>query len=493
MPTDYDELVDRWRRISNVYYVSQQLHWDQMVVMPEGGAPSRAEQLAALGAVEHELTTDEAFGRLLEAAEDEALEPAQRAVIREIKRHRERAVAVPRELDERLHRTSSAAEAAWESAQADAEFDAVAPFLSDLRELTIERAEHIDPDRRPYAVMHDDSLPYIDLERVETLFDELRSKLVPLVDAVRESDIDPADPFDGTYNEATQRAVCEDLLDLVGFDRSRGRFDSSTYPLTLGTQYDARVTTRYDEADPLDAIKATLHEFGHAAYRHGLPDERYATPLGEPLGRGVDESQARYFENHVGRTRAFWDAFLPTMREHFPPVDDVSPEEAYAAVNRVKPDNCYRTKADELTYHLHVILRFEIEQELVGGDLAVEEIPHRWNELMDEYLGVTPDSVADGPLQVINWVAGFADFQSYTVGSLLAAQLDAAMRDALEVDGLIRDGEFEPIRDWLTEHVHRHGQRYPTDELVERATGEPLSAVYFLNYVEEKFGDLYAL
>lgn len=493
MPAAYDELLDRWRRISNVYYVSQQLHWDQMVVMPEGGAPARAEQLAALGVVEHELTTDEEFGRLLEAAEDETLEPAQRAVVREIKRHRERAVAVPRELDERLHRTSSAAEAAWESAQADADFDAVAPFLSDLRELTIERAEHIDPDRRPYAVMHDDSLPYIGLERVEDLFDELRSALVPLVEAVRGSEVAPPDPFDGTYDESIQRALCEELLDLVGFDRSRGRFDTSTYPLTLGTQYDARVTTRYDEADPLDAVKATLHEFGHAAYRHGLPDERYATPLGEPLGRGVDESQARYFENHVGRTRAFWEHFLPTMREQFPRLDDVSPEEAYAAVNRVKPDNCYRTKADELTYHLHVILRFDIEQELVAGDLEIEEIPQRWNELMDEYLGVTPESVTDGPLQVINWVAGFADFQSYTVGSLLAAQLDVAMREELDVDGLSRAGEFGPIREWLTENVHRHGQRYPTDELIERATGEPLSADPFIDYIERKFGALYDL
>lgn len=493
MPAAYDELLDRWRRISNVHYVSNLLHWDQMVVMPEGGGPARAEQLAALGAVEHELTTDADFGRLLEAADDEELKPDQRANVREIRRHHARAVAVPRELNERFHRTSSEAEAAWESAQADADFDAVAPFLSELRELTIERAEHIDPDRRPYAVMHVDSLPYIGLDRVEDLFDELRSALVPLVEAVRESDVDPDDPFDGTYEEATQRALCEQLLDLVGFDRSRGRFDTSTYPLTLGTQYDARVTTRYDECDPLDAVEATLHEFGHAAYRHGLPDDAYGTPLGEPLGRGLDESQARYFENHVGRTRAFWEAFLPIMREQFPRLDDVSPEEAYAAVNRVKPDNCYRTKADKLTYHLHVILRFDIEQELVAGDLEIDEIPQRWNELMDDSLGVTPDSVADGPLQVINWVAGFADFQSYTVGSLLAAQLDAAMREELDVDGLIRAGEFGPIRDWLTEHVHRHGQRYPTDELVERATGALLSADPFIDYVERKFGVLYDL
>lgn len=493
MPTAYDELVDRWRRISNVYYVSQLLHWDQIVLMPEAGSPARAEQLAALGSVEHELTTDEALGRLLSAADDEELDPRQRAVVREIRRYRDRAVAVPRDLDERLRRTQSEAEAAWESAQADADFDAVAPFLSELRELTVERAAHIDPDRRPYAVMHDDSLPYLDLKRIEGLFDELRSALVPLVEAVRESDIAPVDPFDGTYDESTQRAVCEELLDLVGFDRSRGRFDTSTYPLTLGTQYDARVTTRYDEGDPFDAIKATLHEFGHAAYRHGLPDGGYATPLGEPLGRGVDESQARYFENHVGRTRAFWEQFLPTICEHFPRLDAVTPDEAYEAVNRVKPDNPYRTRADELTDHLHVILRFDIEQELVAGDLEVEEIPQRWNELMDDYLGVTPDSVADGPLQVINWVAGFADFQSYTVGSLLAAQLDATLREELDVDDHIREGEYGPIREWLTERVHRHGQRYPTAELVERATDAPLTADPFIDYIQHKFGALYDL
>jgi carboxypeptidase Taq len=260
-----------------------------------------------------------------------------------------------------------------------------------------------------------------------------------------------------------------------------------------GTQFDARVTTRFDPADPLDALTATIHEYGHASYQLGLRKDAHGTPLGQPRSSGVHESQSRFWENHVGRTRPFWEAFLPTLREHLDGHDDLTAAEAYEAVNRIYPENLIRVEADELTYHMHVLLRCEIDRAFVAGDLPVEEIPAAWNERMDDYLGVRPETDAEGCLQDIHWSYGFAGFQSYTVGSVLAAQLDATIREDLDVDGLVREGEFDPIREWMGERIHEPGQRYTTDELIEHATGEPLTADYFLAYAREKFSELYGV
>jgi len=305
--------------------------------------------------------------------------------------------------------------------------------------------------------------------------------------------VELADPFEGTFDEDAQMALSEDVLDLLGYDRDRGRLDLSAHPFTVGSQYDCRITTRFREGDPLDALTATIHEFGHATYQLGLRTDEFGTPLGQARG-GIHESQSRFWENHVGRTKAFWELFAPTMREHFPQLADVTADELYQAANRIYPENTIRVEADELTYHLHILLRAEIEQAVLAGEVALDEVPREWNRLMDDYLGVRPDADADGCLQDIHWTGGFASFQSYTVGSVLAAQLaDAMEADLGDLDGLVREGEFEPMHEWMTEHVHRHGRRYRTQELIERATGEPLTADYFLEYAREKFGDLYDL
>jgi carboxypeptidase Taq len=252
------------------------------------------------------------------------------------------------------------------------------------------------------------------------------------------------------------------------------------------------VTTRFKPTDPIDALTATIHEFGHATYQLGLPEDRYGEPLGNAR-MSVHESQSRFWENHVGRTEPFWEAFLPTLKEHLDGHDDLTVREIYEDANRVRPENTIRVEADELTYHMHIILRSEIGQAFIEGDLPVEEIPAVWNEKMEEYLGVRPETDAEGCLQDIHWTGGFAAFQTYTLGSVAAAQLNAAVREDLDVDSLVRDGEFGPIHDWMTEHVHRHGQRYETPELIERATGEELTADYFVEYVREKFERLYGL
>ena len=469
------------------------LHWDQQVMMPEGGAPARAQQQSTLSSLHHDILTDEATGTLLDDLDDEDLTEAQQAVVRETRRSFEQETRVPGELVEAITRTSSEAQQVWQRSKSDDEFEEFAPTLETIRDLHVERAEHIDPDRDPYRVMFEGIDPDLPLSLVEDLFTELRGALVPLIETLEAQDPDLAAPFDAeTFDEDAQEALSRELLDELGYDWNRGRLDTSPHPFTVGSQHDCRITTRFREDDPFGAVMATIHEFGHATYQLGLSTEHYGTPLGQSRGI-VHESQSRFWENHVGRTRAFWDRYTDTLNEHFG--TETTPEEVYEAANRIYPDNLIRVEADELTYHLHIILRTEVEKRFVADEIEVGEVPQVWNDKMDEYLGIRPETDTEGCLQDIHWTGGFASFQSYTVGSVLAAQLDAALRQDLDedVDDLIRRGEFEPLHDWMREHVHRHGQQYPADELIERATGEPLTADYFIEYTEEKFSELYGV
>ncbi|WP_224332949.1 carboxypeptidase M32 [Haloprofundus halobius] len=490
----YDDLLSQYERISNVDHASGYLMWDQHVMMPKGGAPARAEQQSALSAVHHDLLTSDDLAEALDAVDESDLDESQQAVVREIRRQHERAANVPIDLVEDLTKAQAEAHEAWQEAKANDDFDAFAPHLQRLLDLHRERAGHIDPDRDPFEVMFEDREPHLPLSKVEEVFSDLRETLIPLIDDVRENGDDLPTPFTSTYPDEAQKELSEAALDAFGYPEERGRLDTSAHPFTFGTQFDARVTTRYHDDDPLDALMATIHEFGHASYQLGLPDDEYATPLGESVSSGIHESQSRYWENHVGRTRAFWDFFLPEVNSNLPDADDVTAESAYAAANRIKPDNLIRVEADEATYHLHIILRFEIGRQLVAGEIDVEDVPEVWGDTFEEYLGIRPDSDAEGCLQDIHWSSWFASFQNYTIGSVFAAQLDATIREEFDdVDGMIRDGEFAPLWDWLTENVHSHGKRYPTGELIEEATGEPLTATYFTEYVTEKFEALYGL
>jgi carboxypeptidase Taq len=344
-------------------------------------------------------------------------------------------------------------------------------------------------------VLFADYEPCLSLERAEEILTELRETLVPMIDEIRASETPiTTDAFAGTFDADAQEDLAREALTTLGYPWERGRLDTSSHPFSTGTQFDARVTTRFDESDPIGALTSTIHEFGHATYSLGLPDDAYATPLGEHRGLSVHESQSRLWENHVGRSQAFWERFLPTMQERFPQVDDVTPRAAYESVNQVYEDNLIRVEADELTYHLHIVLRFEIERALISGDLSVEEVPAVWNDKMEEYLGVRPETDAEGCLQDIHWSHGsFGYFPTYSLGSAMAAQLFEAAAADLAVDAQIREGDFDPLREWLREHVHRHGQRYETNELVRRATGEAFSAAAFTDYVTEKYGALYDL
>ena len=495
-PDAYEALLDRVRRWNTVGSAAGVLGWDQQVMMPEGGTPARSKQLSTLSSIRHDMVTDDETGALLTELADADLTGERAAVVREIRREYKRADAVPVELVEEISETSSEALQAWEAAKADDDFEAFAPHLEKHVELQREYAEHIDPDRDPYEVLFEEFEPCLSMERTEEILAELRETLVPMIDAIRESDADLAvDTFEGTFAEDQQEELARDALELVGYDFDRGRLDVSSHPFTAGNQFDCRVTTRFDESDPLGAVGSTIHEFGHAQYNLGLPQEQFGTPLGESRDLSVHESQSRLWENHVGRSRAFWERFLPIFQDHFPQTDDATVEDAYQAFNQVHEDNLIRVEADELTYHLHIVVRFEIERDLVRGDLAVEDVPEVWNDKYEQYLGIRPETDSEGCLQDIHWSHGnFGYFPTYSLGSVMAAQLfDAAESEIDDLDAKIAAGDFDDLQAWLGENVHEHGARYETNELVERATGEPFSADAFTDYVESKYGDLYDL
>ena len=493
-PDAYADLLDQYERIAAVRSAGEVLGWDQQVMMPTDGTPVRSRQQSALSGLGHELLTDDAVGAWLDDLAGTDLSGDRAASVREIRREHRRADSVPRELIEELSRASSEALPVWEEAKAEDDFGTFAPTLEELLERKRAYAEHIDPDRDPYEVLFEEYDPYVGIDAAERVLMRLRDDLVPLIDDVNDADPDLADPFDGTDAENAQEAVSREILDALGFDWDRGRLDTSAHPFTSGNQFDCRITTRFHEEDPLDALTATIHEFGHAQYVLGLPREAFGTPLGQARDLVVHESQSRFWENHVARTEAFWEWALPIVRKHFGGLDDASARDLFEAANRIYPDNLVRVEADELTYHMHVVLRFEIERDLIRGEMDVSEVPGVWTEKMEEYLGVRPETDAEGCLQDIHWAHGsFGYFPTYSLGSVLAAQLDHHVRQDLDVDGLVREGEFDPIREWLGEHIHRHGRRYTTPDLIEAATGEAFTAEYFLDYATGKFGDLYGV
>jgi carboxypeptidase Taq len=494
-PDAYDDLIARVRRIAHVGDAADLLSWDQQVTMPEGGTPARSKQLSALSAVEHDLLTADELGRLLDDLAAADLSDERRAVVREVRRDHDRAVAVPTDLVERISAASSKALDAWRAAKEADDFDAFAPHLRALVDLKRRYAEYVDPDRDPYAVLFEAFEPCLSIERAEGILVDLREGIVPLVDAIRASGTDLAtDALAGPVSADTQEALVRETLSLLGYPWERGRLDSAPHPFSTGTPYDARVTTRYDESTPLSALLSAVHEFGHATYTLGLPEEAYGTPLGQARDLSVHESQSRLWENHVGRSAAFWEFLLPRVTEHCPAFSGVSVREAYEAVNAVDPGNLIRVEADELTYHLHIVVRFEIERDLIRGDLDVAEVPAVWNEKMGDYLGVRPDTAAEGCLQDVHWAHGnFGYFPTYSLGSVMAAQLFAAAERDLPLDSQVRAGEVAPLREWLRERVHRHGKRYETDDLLRRATGSGVGADAFLDYTTAKYGDLYEL
>jgi len=500
MPSSSDRLVALRERLAVASQLSQAsalLSWDQNTHMPPGGAEARGRQMATLARLAHQHATDPALVELVEALEADGLAGDDLALVRETRRVLDRALKMPPELVAAMTRQRVRGRQVWERARRDDDFAAFAPELRAMLALVREQAAALNPDAPAYDVLHDLYERGSSAERVASVFGPLRSEIVGLAQGILESGVRPAtDVLRRDFPEAAQEAFAVETVRAMGYDFERGRLDRTAHPFatTIGPG-DVRITTRYRRDFLPAALFGTIHEAGHGMYNQNLPAEHGETPLGAPVSLGIHESQSRLWENLIGRSRAFWEGAYPRLRAAFPGVlDDVPLGTFVAAINDVRP-SLIRVEADEVTYHLHVMLRFELERALVEGSLAVDELPGAWADKSRELLGIEPPDDRDGCLQDVHWSTGmFGYFPTYSLGTLASVQLWEAMaRDLGDLEPLVREGRFAPILAWLVEHVHRHGSRYAPEELLERATGGPLSAEPYLRYVRAKYGELYRL
>ena len=496
MPDPYQALLERIKVINKLRAVEELLEWDQLTHMPPKGVGARAEMKALLAALRHERQTSPEIGDLLEQSSADG-DPVRATNIRETRRLYERAVKVPSELVKELARTASLGNDIWTRARADSDFKAFAPTLSKLLGLKRQEAEYLGYENEPYDALLDEFEPGATAEEIAGLFAELRGRLVPLVQAIAEARQRPDfSILKRHYPRAAQETMGRKFAEEMGFDFDAGRLDVSVHPFTISMSCDdVRMTTRYDEHYMPSAVFGVLHEAGHSLYEQGCDPQHAFTPMGSCVSLGIHESQSRMWENQVGRSRPFWEHHYPWARELYPEaLGNVGLDEFYAAINTVAP-SLIRVEADELTYNLHIIVRFELERDLVSGRLEVADIPDAWNRKMTKLVGITPGNDAEGCLQDTHWSGGaFGYFPTYALGNLYAAQFFAAAREALgDLGASIRGGNLRPLNEWLRTHIHRHGMRYRAGELVRLVTGKPLSIEPFMTYVNAKFKPIYGL
>ena len=498
----YAALVTELKEVALFSSVGSVLHWDEQTQMPPKGAEHRANQASLVARMVHERFTAPRVGELLDASTDLAQgdDPHGEVAtnVRESRRSYERARKLPPALVEELSRTAVLSEHAWAAARKQSDYAAFRPWLEKILGLKRQEAVCIGyASGNPYDALLDEYEPGATAADVRQVFDGLRGPLVELIGRIVDSPRKaPAELLERRYPAAAQAALGREAAAAVGFDFAGGRIDVSTHPFctTLGPG-DTRMTTRYDERSFADAFFGVMHETGHALYGQGLPAEHFGTPCGEYISLGIHESQSRMWENLVGRSRSFWSFFLPKVREAFPEaLAGVTEDDWYFAINDVRP-SLIRVEADEATYNLHVLLRFELEQALLTESLAAADLPGAWNEKVRHYLGVTPPDDARGCLQDIHWSGGaFGYFPTYTLGNLYAAQFfEAARRELGDLDALFARGEFRPLLDWLRRNIHSRGKRYTASELVQEVSGRPLDAEPLLRYLRGKAKELYAV
>jgi carboxypeptidase Taq len=496
--SSFDELRARLAEIHYLGRAKALLDWDERTMMPPGGAEARAEQLATLVRVQHEKLASEELGRLLAEVEPFGEElhydSDEAALIRVAKRDHEKSRRVPVELRAAIARVSSIAEHAWRQARARSDFEHFLPHLERNIYLKL-RYVHCFEREDPYDPLLDDYEPGMTTAEVAQVLSDLKEALVPLVAEVSERTAAVDDSLLGKrFPVERQREVVRRMLHALPMPSDSWRLDETTHPFQLSmSPTDVRLTTRYDERG-LASIFAGLHEYGHGLYENGVDPALDGTPLGKPTSLGLHESQSRMWENLIGRNVPFWRHFYGLLTAAFPnELDGTGPEDFCRAVNKVQP-SLIRIEADELTYDLHILLRFELERELIGGTLEPRDLPAAWNERVRSYLGIAVPDDAHGVLQDVHWAdAAFGYFPTYSLGNLIAAQLWEAARAALpDLDIQIAEGSFEPLREWLRENVHRHGRKFSAAEVIERATGKPIEVGPYVGYLRDKFSSLYA-
>ena len=495
------ELKRRLLEIADLSGASAVLGWDQATYMPKGGAVARARQGATLNRLAHEKFTDPALGKLLDDlaphAERLPYDCDDASLVRIVRRDFDKATKVPSEFVARWSAFGSASYDAWTRARPANDFATMRPMLEKALDFSRQYANFLAPYKRIADPLIDGPDEGMTTASVLALFKELRTALVPIVRAIAEQP--PADDscLRGSFPEAAQMNFGLAVIERFGYDLGRGRLDKTHHPFcTKFSVGDVRITTRVRGDDIGEALFSTLHEAGHALYEQGVGADLEGTPLGSGASAGVHESQSRLWENVVGRSRGFWEHFYPLLRDAFPDQFERVPlETLYRAINKVER-SLIRTDADEVTYNLHIMMRFDLELAMLEGRLEVKDLPEAWRARFEADFGLSPPDDRDGCLQDVHWYGGGVGgaFQGYTIGNILCAQIYAAALAAHpEVPREMARGEFATLRGWLRDNLYRHGRKFKPDELIERATGGPMSIAPYIAYLRDKYGELYRL
>ena len=501
MTAAFEQLCDHARETAKLESIKELIEWDERTYMPPAAGEYRAEQIAYLSRLVHQRKTDPQIHDWLEAlASDPLAEDVHSdagTTIRQLRRQYDQLTKLPTTLVEELTRLAVLGQQAWVEAREKDDFGRFQPLLEKIVELKRQEAEALGYEDSPYDALLDQYEPHAKTKDVAATLEGLREALVPLIGAIRDSGKQaPVDILHRKYPVDQQAAFGQAAAQAIGFDFGSGRLDVTHHPFCTGVgPRDSRITTRYDENFVGSAFFGTLHEAGHGIYDQGLRTELYGLPPGSYVSLGIHESQSRMWENFVGRSHAFWQHFYPQAQSAFPAaLANVTLDDFFFAVNDVR-SSLIRVEADEATYNLHIIIRFELEQALVTGDLAVADLPHAWNEKYQTYLGIAPPSNADGVLQDIHWSAAlFGYFPTYSLGNLYAAQFfRKADQDLGGLQTQFAKGEFAPLKQWLNEKIHQPGQCYTAADLLKKTVGEPLHHEALMQHLHAKLDPLYGL
>lgn len=497
----YNSLIAHLKELGKLKSISALLGWDERTQLPPKGGEARADQTALMATMIHARLTDPRMADWLSACEasDSMHDPQSDFAVnvRETRRNYDRAVKLPADWVDEMARTEVLAQQAWVEARKKSSFLEFAPWLTKILNLKKRQAQYLHATGHAYDALLDEFEPRETTANLHRVFSSLRDPLIELVSRIAQSPRKaPVEILERQYPVQAQQELATEASRRLGFDFSAGRLDVSVHPFSTGiAPGDTRITTRYDEHYFGDAFFGTLHETGHALYSQGLPADHFGTPRGDDISLGIHESQSRLWENFVGRSRSFWKFFFPKVREAFPDtLADVSEDQWHFAVNDVRP-SLIRTEADELTYNLHVLLRFELEQALIADELPVRDLPEAWNQRTRKYFNLTPPDDARGCLQDIHWSGGaFGYFPTYTLGNLYAAQFfEQATKDIGDLDAQFSVGDFAPLLGWLRKNIHSQGQKYSASDLVKKVTGQPLSSEPLLRHLRKKAAELYGV
>ncbi|MDY7989713.1 carboxypeptidase M32 [Paenibacillus polymyxa] len=477
------------------------LHWDLRTGAPRKGVDIRSETLGMLSTEMFKLMVSDEMGQLLQffAVEDKLkqLEDNDRRLVEECRKNYELNRSVPADRYRDYSILAAQAESKWEDAKEHSDFAGFEPYLSKIVDMKREFIGYWGVKDTEYDTLLDQYEPGMTVEKLDAVFDRLKKRLVPLLSKIQASSNQPDKSFlDGVFDVKQQEKFSLFILGQMGYDFDAGRLDESVHPFATGLNPgDVRITTHYLQDDVTSAIFSSLHEGGHALYEQNIAPELAGSLLSGGTSMGIHESQSRLWENKIGRSRAFWDRYYDDLQKHFPDrLAKVTAEQFYQAVNRVE-NSLIRIEADELTYNLHIIIRYEIEKMLFNEKLDVKRLPEVWNAKYKEYLGLVPPNDGLGVLQDVHWSGGdFGYFASYSLGNMYAAQILATLRKELpNLDELIAAGELEPIKQWLTERIYRYGKSRTPSELIVAITGEDLNPDYLADYLEEKYTSIYKL